>query len=89
MTTWSTITHGARPNCKDKSAKSPLHYAARSGSLEVVEMLVNAGAELDAVDSADTAISIRTRTWEQRSIPLSDKDGEAARETQSVFRTER
>ncbi len=48
---WIAIAQGARPNCKDQSGTSPLHYAAQSGNLEVVELLLNAGAELDALDS--------------------------------------
>lgn len=43
------LQYGANPNGRDGDGLTPLHYAARSGNLAVVEMLVNRGAKIDAV----------------------------------------
>jgi hypothetical protein len=37
-------------NAKDKSGRSPLHYACRSGRHETVALLLDAGANFEAVD---------------------------------------
>lgn len=37
-------------NAKDKSGRSPLHYACRSGRYETVALLLDAGANSDSVD---------------------------------------
>lgn len=41
---------GARPNRDDKAGNTPLHYAAQSGSLEVVRQLVDCKARVDTAN---------------------------------------
>jgi len=41
------IKHGANVNTLDNDAKSPLFYAARNGKLDVMILLVGAGAIID------------------------------------------
>ncbi|XP_015247704.1 PREDICTED: cyclin-dependent kinase 4 inhibitor B [Cyprinodon variegatus] len=48
------LEHGADPNVADSSTGStPLHDAARTGFLDTVRLLVEAGANLQARDKAD------------------------------------
>lgn len=43
------LKRGANPNLKDSNGCVPLHYAAESGSLDVVKLLINHHANVDAV----------------------------------------
>jgi len=42
------IDYGADINTIDSAGDTPLHRAARQGSLEIVKSLLNAGADVDA-----------------------------------------
>ncbi len=42
------LAHGADANALNKKGETPLHYAARSGRTAVAEMLLDAGARLEA-----------------------------------------
>lgn len=45
------LKYGADPNgCEDQLLFSPLHYAAAHSDLKVIELLLKAGAQLDARD---------------------------------------
>ncbi|VDP90176.1 unnamed protein product [Echinostoma caproni] len=37
-------------NCTDRNGETPLHQAAQTGCLDIVEYLATAGAQIDAVD---------------------------------------
>lgn len=41
---WMLLQQRAQPNCTDNTGKTALHHAVLFGNLEVVELLVNAGA---------------------------------------------
>ena len=43
------LKRGANPNLKDINGCVPLHYAAESGSLDVIKLLLNHHANVDAV----------------------------------------
>jgi len=43
------LRRGANPNLKDSNGCVPLHYAAESGNLDVVKLLVTHHANVDAV----------------------------------------
>ena len=45
------IESGADPNKPDESDWTPLHYAARNGSQDVVKLLLDGGAEVNIADS--------------------------------------
>ena len=45
------LEFGSDPNARGQNDKAPLHWAAASGSAEVIAALVAAGAEVDAQDS--------------------------------------
>lgn len=48
------LTHGANPNVADRSTRAtPLHDVARTGFLDTVLLLVEAGADPQARDNAD------------------------------------
>ncbi|MBD0866580.1 MAG: ankyrin repeat domain-containing protein, partial [Rhodobacteraceae bacterium] len=42
------LTRGADPNARTEYGRTPLHFAARWGTLETVITLLNAGAEIEA-----------------------------------------
>lgn len=48
---WS-LFHGASPNTKDALGTTPLHAAARSGSVDVVSELIGASCDLNMADCA-------------------------------------
>jgi ankyrin repeat protein len=59
------IERGAAVNAVDGVQKwTPLHFAARDGNEEIVEVLLNAGASVDAVN-----ISGNTPLWENIMAP--------------------
>lgn len=45
-------------NATDKMGYTPLHYAARNGHLDACEILLNAGANLNAVTSSGGVTSL-------------------------------
>jgi hypothetical protein len=45
------LANGADPNAKDDDAWTPPHFAAQSGALEMVTLLLSYGAEVDPLDS--------------------------------------
>ena len=45
------LSYGADPNVRDGRGQSPLHYAAANGNLAVVELLVQHGADVNAMVS--------------------------------------
>jgi uncharacterized protein len=77
------LTHGAHPNCTTKPNKetggfmrdcrtkgeTPLHRAAAFGDEEAIQLLLNAGAKIDAKDmNGDTPLS--WASWYTRPIPI-------------------
>jgi ankyrin repeat protein len=45
------LDRGANPNVHDKGQRwTPLHFAARDGSAEIVSLLLSSGAEVDSID---------------------------------------
>lgn len=44
------IELGLKVNCKDFHSKTPLHYAARAGDVEIGKLLIQLGAKLNHVD---------------------------------------
>lgn len=44
---------GATPNCTDDQGYSPLHWAVREENLQLVEILVKAGADVNIQDEED------------------------------------
>lgn len=50
MTAASLLSNDASPNASLNAEQPPLHIAAERGSLELVEMLIRLGAEVDQVD---------------------------------------
>lgn len=50
------LVTGADVNARDRSGKTPLHYAASIGSGDMVSMLIDAGGSVDAID--DTGKSV-------------------------------
>ncbi len=49
------MSRGAQPSARDKSGRTPAHYAAAHGHEEVLQYLSAKGAELDAEDPAGRA----------------------------------
>lgn len=61
------LDHGADVNAQGES--KPLHHAANSGSLETLRLLLDSGAELEAVDNNNcTAASIALGCWNEASF---------------------
>ena len=56
-------------NSRDKEGATPLHYAVVAGHLEIVSLLADSGADLDATDSSG-----RTPAW------IATVDGEVRQE---------
>lgn len=52
----AAIENGADVNAADESQTTPLHYAARYGRGEAVDMLVEAGANVKARDDTDSTL---------------------------------
>lgn len=50
------LAAGADPNCRTRPESVPLHYAAWKGDLAAAQMLVSAGANVNAVDRLDRSI---------------------------------
>src|SRR5262249_26255738 len=52
------LKEGANPNSRSKTGNTPLHFAAQSGYAEVVRLLLQYGAEVDALgaEGAKTAL---------------------------------
>uniref|UniRef100_A0A7C1CFG8 Zinc-ribbon domain-containing protein n=1 Tax=Thermofilum adornatum TaxID=1365176 RepID=A0A7C1CFG8_9CREN len=42
------LEKGANPNAKDGDEKTPLHYAAEKGSVDIAKLLINKGANVNA-----------------------------------------
>jgi len=58
------LHHGARVNAKDDKNSTALHAAAFFGRVEVLEVLVKAGADLNAVNSdGETPYDAATAPW--------------------------
>jgi ankyrin repeat protein len=49
------VAHGARVNVRNKSGATPLHTAALGGDSEVVKLLLDHGAEINARDQESGA----------------------------------
>jgi len=77
------LTHGANPNCATKpnmetggfmrdcrtKGETPLHRAAAFGDEEAIQLLLDAGAKIDAKDmNGDTPLS--WASWYTRPIPI-------------------
>jgi len=45
------LSEGTNPNAKDKTGKTPLHYAASNGRTEIIKALIEAGAEINELDN--------------------------------------
>ncbi|EAY19427.1 ankyrin repeat protein, putative [Trichomonas vaginalis G3] len=41
---------GANPNLKDGNQETPLHFAAKSNSLDIVSTLISHGADINAIN---------------------------------------
>ncbi|RYN79003.1 hypothetical protein AA0117_g3867 [Alternaria alternata] len=50
--------------------KNPLHIAAEEGHLGVIEVLLEAGADIDAVESDDTALFVATSEGRKEAVAL-------------------
>jgi cytohesin len=48
----AALADGADPNARDEEGRSPLHLAAERGHLEAIDALVDAGADLEAAETA-------------------------------------
>jgi ankyrin repeat protein len=46
------LAHGAQLECADDRGQTPMNWAVRNDRLEVYEVLRQAGASMDAVDTA-------------------------------------
>lgn len=42
------LSHGANVSSKDKLGRTPLHYAATNGCFQLVQLLLDNGAEIDS-----------------------------------------
>ena len=49
-TTIRLLDHGADINAMDNNRSTPLHYAVRGGSLDLAEVLILRGADINATD---------------------------------------
>jgi ankyrin repeat protein len=45
------LSEGINPNSKDKTGKTPLHYAASNGRSEIITALIEAGAKINELDN--------------------------------------
>lgn len=64
------LAHGADANLPDGQDRwTPLHFAAREQKLDILEMLLAAGANIDAIDSRQ-----RTPLWRSVWGPGTNKD---------------
>ena len=45
------LSEGIDPNSKDKTGKTPLHYAASNGRTEIIKALIEAGAKINELDN--------------------------------------
>ena len=45
------LSEGINPNSKDKTGKTPLHYAASNGRTEIITALIEAGAKINELDN--------------------------------------
>jgi ankyrin repeat protein len=86
------LQQGLDVNCRDKLGRTPLHYAANTGNMDVVELLIGAGALLDSADakgytilhdavdggSIDAVVLLLLLRW---SIEQPDMDMESGQDT--------
>jgi len=76
--------YGADPcaHCENLFAHaSPVHHAVTSGSLEAVRVLVDAGANLDAKDTAHQATPVG---WAEYSLSL-QKDAQKQKQFEAIL----
>ncbi|XP_012941598.1 putative ankyrin repeat protein RF_0381 [Aplysia californica] len=67
----SLIEHDACVDCRDKFGQTPLMVTAKNGDVDIMETLIEAGAELNALNSAGTsALYLAVIRQEVRSIEL-------------------
>lgn len=74
------LRYGADPNGRDSDGFAPLHRAAAAGNLAVVEMLIDRGAEIDAViaggeDENTTPLYLAYREGRTRVIAFLENRG--------------
>ncbi len=65
------MSHGADANTRDQKGRAPLHLAATRHDLASMQLLLNNGADLNALDKFNTSIfdcAIATRTSDPESI---------------------
>ena len=63
------LNYGANPNVIDQLGRTPLHCAVGTGDLEVVDALVNAGADMEMKDrSHDTPLTLANRLFNESHV---------------------
>jgi len=58
------ISNGADVNTKDKGGRTPLHWVVMKGEKENVELLIAAGADVNATVGDETALDLAKQVWE-------------------------
>ena len=64
--TRTLLKFGSNPNAKDDDGATPLHWAARAGTPETIRLLLEAGAQIDALqgyETTDGEAPLHTAAW--------------------------
>lgn len=52
------LERGANPNAKDEYGWTPLHHAAKKGSVDIAKLLINKGANVNAKSEEDSRVEL-------------------------------
>jgi len=94
LTFFSHLVHGANPNCENSRKETPVHFAAYSGNLDTIKLLVSSKGRLDLAGPNGTPIDVsppqhqaalKAMLHSLNSVLFSPRDGPSSHEKDYLF----